>query len=890
MTLYYPQGLYGPICDIQPTADVESVVREVTIQEPNIQLTDNTGITGGTTPTTTTGIIRVSPKVCKTVKISTLLGGGLGPICDVAGDGGDGAYQLCPDDFEPPDATYQPLGGFPPEFPLETMTLDCKSRTIELPSPTGTKTVTYFYECRPGLGNYTGPEPGDYGLPTTKKKIKYTYDHSLVCGSLDYYNSPGLYTQSIPQGINLIDIFAFGGGGGAGGKDQANGSTGSGNNSGGTGSFVYATVNLDPSIANVLHIVVGGGGKSGKGWHNRPEITYGGFNRGGKGGYPGPSGVSGAGGSGGGCTDIFLNYRLIMSIGGGGGGGGNGCNFFRGPSNTFPYGNWNNYTYNNNPLVSSDALKRTRFSPLMAVPVFEPNVKHSLWSNWFNQYVVWFDTGDKTLPGVQLENRVNLNFDVAGTYTIQFQGDNQLALYIAPWYDQGEGSYITDNMYNGSTSKIIDITNNNNTIPVNSDGVLQPPSTLPAEVTGAATWTYLGYTTNFTTETPTSVTYTVTTPGRYVLRTFLENAFGASDQPGVSNDWLYNPGGMAIVVRKPNGSIMWTTRSAFGNAGQNRASNDGSGGGGGGGNEGMSGLSAAGMGLSGGSCSDADSTSQGGSAGWSYVVDHPAINVEFFGQAPSGFISGWNTPTPTDASVRKGGGGFGGGRPYRLSLIFNGTEYQLYNNNGSFKSNVITGMGTGVWADFMDGKTFQYHYFWGTTRDGSPDTTVPELVDSGDTYGKILLGSYEGAVNSTASQRTPLYRARSLELAMKWTPIKTGPNTWNTQIRLVGIPDWGEGTGFAVNDLLTGVMPPSKSQGTQPWWDITTGDSWHTLQFYDDATKTTKLATIPGATFNFQIKVTSVTISDDYRPTDGKPGFVRTQFYSADYTFEDEEI
>lgn len=575
-----------------------------------------------------------------------------------------------------------------------------------------------------------------------------------------------------------------------------------------------------------------------------------------------------------------------MSIGGGGGGGGNGCNFFRGPSNTFPYANWNNYTYNNNPTIASDALKKSRYSPLMAVPVFEPTVKHSLWSNWFKQYVVWFDTGDKTLPGVQLENRINLHFDVAGTYTIEFEADNQLALYIAPWYDPGEGSYITDIMYNGATNKIIDISNNNNTIPVNSSGVLQPPSTLPAEITGASTWTYLGYTTNFTSETPTSVTYNVTTPGRYVLRTFLENAFGDPNKL----DWLFNPGGMAMVIKKPNGSILWTTRSAFGNTGENRSSGDGSGGGGGGGNEGRSGLSATGMGLTGGSCSDADSTSQGGSSGWSYVIDHPAINVEFFGQAPSGFISGWNTPTPTDSSVRKSGGGFGGGRPYRLSLIYNGTEYPLYNNNGSFKSNTITGMGTGVWADFMNGKTFQYHYFWGSTKDGSPDTIVPELVDSGDTYGKILLGSYQGAVNSTASQRDPLYRARSLELAFQWTPIKTGPNTWDTQVRLVGIPDWGEGTGFAVNDLLPGVMPPSKSQGTQPWWDITTGSNWHTLQFYDNDSKTVKNATLTGATFNFQVKVTSVTISDDYRPTDGKPGFVRTQFYSANYTFDEEEI
>lgn len=892
MTLYYPSGLYGPICDIQPTPDVETVVREVTILEPKIELTSSgsgqgefgIGIVDGV------GITRISPKLCRTIKIGTLYGGtGYGPVCDIAvgldGDGnGSGSYELCPDDFVPPESTFNPITTLPPEFPLDIPDLQCKSRTIDLPGINGTQTITYYYECKPSIGNYTGPEPADYGLPTEKRKIKYDYTHELVCGYTDYYSSPGIYTQTIPKGISVLSLFAFGAGGGAGGLDRA-----VGNNSGGTGTFMYATVNLDVSTTNRLQFVVGGGGKSGKGWHNRPENTIPGYNRAGKGGYPGPVGVSGAGGGGGGATDIFLNDRLIMSISGGGGGGGQGCNWFLAPSG-YPWGNWNNYSYNNNPTVSSNALKVSRYSPLMAVPVFEPAIKHSLWSNWFKQYVVWFNTGESTLPGVQLENRINLFFDVAGTYTFQFEGDNQLAMYIAPWYDPGEGSYITDNMYNGSVTRIRDITNNNNTIPVDSDGVLQPPSTLPSEITGASAWTFLGYTTNFTSETPTSVTYNITTPGRYVIRTFLENAFGASDQPGVSTDWLYNPGGMAIVIRKPNNSILWTTKTAFGNPGQNR-SGDGPGGGGGGANEGLGGLSSDGLGLTGGSCSNADSTAQGGSAGWSYVIDHPAINVEFFGQAPAGLISGWNTPTTTDASVRRGGGGFGGGRPSRMSIIYNGTEYSLFNNNGSFKTVLIPGMGTGVWEDFMNGRSFQYHYFWGVTTDGSPDTVVPELVDSGESYGKILLGSYQGAYNSAASQRAVLNRARSLELAFKWTPIKTGANTWDTQIRLVGIPDWGEGAGFLQNDILPGVMPPSKSQGTQPWWDILAGNtsSWHTLAFYDQVTKTTKNATKPDTSFNFSVKINSIGGGDDFRPTDGRPGFVRTQYYSVDYVYEEEE-
>ena len=892
MTLYYPQGLYGPICDIQPAAEVETIVREVIIQEPKINLgtDDGTGIGQGGQGGDTTGTNKLIPKICRTISVTSLYGGAFGPICDL-GPGADpsNTNPLTVCIIDPPviEQEYNPIGTLPRELPLDIPQQKCKSRTIELPTPEGVQTVVYYYQCKPDVGDYSGPDPSAYGLDTTKKKIKYKYSHSLVCGATDYYSSPGIYKNTIPQGIDLVNIFAFGAGGGAGGTDAAQGPTGSGNNSGGTGSFMYASVTLDPTISNRIEIVVGGGGPSGKGWHNRPELTPGGYNRGGKGGHPGPNGVSGAGGAGGGSTDVFLNDRLIMSVSGGGGGGANGCKFFRG-STGLPYANWNNYNYNNDPTTTSDALRVSRFSPLTAVTIFEPTIKHSLWSNWFKEYVVWFDANQSTLPGQQLENRVNLDFDVAGTYTFEFQADNQLAIYIAPWYDPGEGSYIEDNLYNGSIAGIRDVTRSNNIIPVDDDGNLLPPNTLPADIAGASEWTKIGFTTNFRTETPDTATFTVPTPGRYVVRTFLENAFGDYQKL----DWLKNPGGMAIVIKRPNGSVLWTTKSAFGNLGESKTSNDGGGAGGGGGNEGLSGLSSIGMGLTGGSCSDADSTGQGGSAGWSYVIDHPAIDVGFFGQAPAGFISGWNTPTPKDSSVRRSGGGFGGGRPNRMSIVFDGNAYSLYNNNGSFKTVIVPGMGTGVWEDFMDGKTFQYHYFWGVTRDGSPDTTVPPLLDQGVNFGLILLGAYQPAINCAAAQRNALYRARSLELALQWTPIKTGGNSWNTQVRLVGIPRWGRGTGFAENDILPGVMPPSKSQGTQPWWDVVYSgtNNWHILQFYDNDTKTTKLATKPGASFNFSIRVDNALSKDEYRPTDGQHGFGRTQYYSANYEYEEVEV
>lgn len=899
MTLYYPQGLYGPICDIQPTPEVETIVRQVIIQEPKINLTtDGDGSSGGTSGSGGTGgivdgqtnFVRLIPKICRTVSITNLYGGDFGPICDL-GPGGDSKninpLTICIVDPPVLEPTYNPIGTLPPEFPVFLPEQRCKTRTIDLPTPEGIQTVVYYYQCTPNIGDYSGPDPTEYGIDPTKKKIKYKYSHSMVCGATDYYSSPGIYQNTIPQGIDLINIFAFGAGGGAGGTDAAQGPTGSGNNSGGTGSFMFTTVTLDPSISNTVQIVVGGGGDGGKGWHNRPELTFGGYNRGGKGGHPGPSGVSGAGGGGGGSTDVFLNDRLIMSVSGGGGGGANGCNFFRG-STGLPYANWNNYQYNNDPTTTSSALKVSRFSPLMAVTIHEPTIKHSLWSDWFKEYVVWFDANQTTLAGQQLENRVNLNFDVAGTYTFEFQGDNQLAIYIAPWYDPGEGIYVEDNLYNGSVAGIRDVTANNNVIPVDSDGNLLPPNTLPANISGAQNWTKVGFTTNFTTASPDTATFNVTTPGRYVVRTFLENAFGDY----TNADWLRNPGGMAIVIKRPNGSILWTTKSAFGSTGESRTFNDGGGGGGGGGNEGNSGLSSTGMGLTGGSCSDADSTAQGGSAGWSYVIDHPAVDVGFFGQAPAGYISGWNTPTPKDSSVRRSGGGFGGGRPNRMSIIFDGTAYSLYNDNGSFKTVLIPGMGTGVWEDFMDGKTFQYHYFWGVTRDGNPDTTVPTLLDQGANFGSILLGAYQPAFNCNATQRDPLYRARSLELAFQWTPIKVGSNTWNTQVRLVGIPSWGMGTGFAQNDILPGVMPPSRSQGTQPWWDILYPNlsTWLTLEFYDQTTKKVLLATIPGSAFNFSIRIDNALSSNDYRPTNGQHGFGRTQYFSANYEYEEIEV
>jgi len=888
MTLYYPSGFYGPICDIIPATEPEIVIPQVIITEPKIKETITVGDGGDDGGSS----IKLIPKICRTVSVTTKYGGGFGPICDLPASGNDtNPLTICVVDPPVVDPKYNPLSTLPPEFPLDVPNLDCEARTIDLPtSDGGTKTITYFFNCKPSIGDYTGPNPGDYGLSTTKKKITYKYEHSLVCGGMDYYSSAGIYKQTIPTGVNLLNLIVIGAGGSSGGYDAIRGgSAGKGNNSGGTGSLISLTVNLDPTISNSLEIVVGGGGESGRGWHNNPVPTKGGFNRGGKGGYPAASGVSGSGGAGGGATDVFLNGRLIVSAAGGGGGGGHGCNHFLMTSG-YPYANWNNYSYNTlNPTINSNALKVSRFSPISAATLHEPTIKHSLWSNWFKQYVVWFDQNQRTLPGMQLENRINLNFDTAGTYTFEFEADNQLAIYIAPWYDPGEGSYVTDNLYNGSISNLRDLGRKNTTISVDSNGVLQPPSTLPSEITGASQWTFVGFTQNFTSETPTTATYTITTPGRYVVRTFLENAYGNPDK----TDWLYNPGGMAIRILKPGGSVLWTTIDGFGLPGVNRTSGDGPGSGGGGANVGLSGSV---PGNSGGSCSNDDSTAQGGSAGWSYIIDHPAVTCDFFGQAPKGFISGWATPTLVDSSVRRGGGGFGGGRPTKFSIRYNNTNYNLYGANGVYTSVTIPGMGTGVWEDHMNGRAFQYHYFWGRIGPDNPSTSVPELYNNGETFGYVSLGIYEPATNSSVSNRSPsdIYHARSLQLALQWTPIKTGSNTWNTQVRIVGIPNWSLGTGFAVGDVLPGVMPPSRSQGTQPWWDILHQDlsTWNVISFYDQTTKKVLPAIKTGTSFSFDIIVDSLADIDNFKSMEGQPGFVRAQWYATDYEteFEGEEI
>lgn len=879
MTLYYPSGLYGPICDISPEITDEPIQYEVTRLEPNIDTRK---------PDTYKETINAlkNIKLCTTVKVGTLLRGntssGYGPVCDVSSSvafgpdsEGSSAFDLCPDDTP---ATSVPEYTFKPnpisQFPIDLPGFKCSIGEIETQLSDGTiKLIKYFKDCVPVVGDFPGWDPTDLGITLPTGKRTYSYYNSLVCGATDYYSAPGVYYNTIPQGITAVNFVIFGAGGGSGGGDASNGPAGSGNNSGGCGSFGYINVALNPSVSNNIRVVVGGGGGAGKTWVNEPNQTFPGYNRGGYGGYPGPSGVSGAGGGGGGATDVYLNERLIASIAGGGGGGGNGCNYFL-ASTGKPWGNWNNKAYNGNPSTSQAGLIRSRFSGLMQYPVFNPPVKHSLWGSWFKKYVVWFNSGEDNYDGAELENRVNLNFATTGNYTFEFMGDNKLSIYIASWTDPGETTYVNDILHNGSFPMVV------------VDPIIQD-TTSPSTIsnTGYSNWSLVGSTTTFTGDTPTSVVRNITA-GRYVIRMIVYNE-------SRTKDWLKNPAGFAVRIKNPDGTEMWTTRYGFGSDGDNMlgtlASGDGGGAGGGGGNEGFAGLVAANTGLTGSSCGPADSTGQGGSAGWSYIIDHPGVTVGYYDQAPGGFHSGWNCPSQSDASIRKAGGGLGGGRPQFFKFRYNGVDYDLVSNAGSYQEVTITGMGTGVWQDFMNGKSFQYHYFWGLTKDGGQNT-VPAGIADNSGAGSLFFGSYQGATNGSASTRSSLYAGRSLELAFIWTPVKTGTNTWDTKVRLVGRPDWGLGTGFADGDILPGVMPPSKSQGTQPWWDIlhANSTSWHTLAFLDYTTNKVTPATT-GQTFSFSIILSQTNQGDKFQAQEGKAGFVRTQFLTIDTLIEAEE-
>lgn len=594
-------------------------------------------------------------------------------------------------------------------------------------------------------------------------------------------------------------------------------STGSGsgsaraiNNSGGAGSLMVLQVALDPNNVNEVEMHVGGGGVPGADHNSTGKMTVASFNRGGRGGGCGTVGKSGQGGSGGGSTDFYLNGVLLASACGGGGGGGHGCLGWDPALSGKPYANWDSPAVDPvDPLQPSAALEKGRYSPLLYPPVYAVDgemIGTGRWSDFLIQYGVWVNYEMTPEISKLFETRINLEFPVAGTYTFEVAADNLLGVYIS-YHDESlysEGTYIDngwENQLHGGDNLIGEITSGNPLYEKDVHDIVTQFLSLPSTLSASSPWpafTKIGQTQNFGNDPPDTLTYAIPTAGRYVLKFVYGN--GGEEEV----DWLSDPAGFACRIKKPDTSVLWTTRSYFAQDGYTKTiATDGGGGGGGGGNEGPGGYTTSQLGLTGGSCSVADATAQGGSGGKNWVIDHPAVSLIEMKQAPAGFVSGWQAPVENkDASVRVSGGAFGGGQPTRFNIVFNGNEYPLTDSRGNFITATIPGMGNGVWKEHMNGRTFPFHYFWGKS-----------------------IGDYEGANNIPNITRNDPFDPRSFELALRWTPVLSG-GSWSTKVRVAGIPSWGRGTSFFAGDVLNGNMPPQKSEGTQPWIDIATDGDW----------------------------------------------------------------
>jgi hypothetical protein len=821
---------YGPVCDrfidaLVSIIPVSEFLSEATI--PTEQVVD---------PPSLSQFRQVKPNLCRTVRLSNFTSSSdLGAVCDknidsslfAGSDAGDSIY-FCPDGGE---------GEVDDEFGLLGTNPIPDTFSDQWPLPKDPE--IRCYEILPGMTIcYPVGYPEDFGKalvdPLGSKRRNNRFRSSLYCGINRDMKSWGVYEYVLPNTTDYIEVVIYGAGGGAGGGDRGDlfGLTRSANNCGGTGSELKFDVALNPNTINVVTAVIGQGGKGGTESRNDSNMTRHPFNRGGRGGHPGPRGVSGAGGAGGGATDFYINGRLVATAAGGGGGSGQGCWAFNPSAPGKPYANW----------ISPLALEVSKYPKVLSLPMQIVDW-HPQWSNFMRQYVVWPSFGQEPRLGEVFDARLNLQFPSAGTYSFQIAGDNALAVYISPFVEGEVGEFIKDpysQIFNGGVEGIPEWDGLEDT------GQLPPPP--PASI---GTFSLVGYTTNFTNDPPESVTYSIPSAGRYVLKFVFYN------NPDDGGSWYDNPAGIAVRILTPGGSELWTTRTYYGEDGHNRPFGDGPGSGGGGGNGGPAGLTSVELGYSGGSCSNEDSTGQGGSAGSSWILDHPSITFKSYRAAPSGFIAGWQTPTIPDASVRTGGGGWGGMRPTRISIIYNGIEYPLQNGNGAATTVTIPGMGQGVWSDEANGISFYEQYFWGRT-----------------------LGDLEPANNIPNITRIDPLDPRSFQVSLRWVPLKTG-STWRTEVRLEGFPYWAQGTGWATNDILYGRMPPSQEEGTQPWVDKVVGSWPNPNRILIRNNKNLTLGN--GSYFDFQIKITEV--SNRFNGTDGMNG---RAIFKATYTEEDE--
>lgn len=145
-------------------------------------------------------------------------------------------------------------------------------------------------------------------------------------------------------------------------------------------------------------------------------------------------------------------------------------------------------------------------------------VTHSGWSSWFNQYAVWTNNKNDNLQGREM-TIANRRIPVAttGTYTLEIGIDDRGSVTLDTWGKtvQEDEDVLSDS----DEGRIIDVV---------------------AGFNGGTTTT----------------TFSVVKSGYINLIVDVEN-------DGGSVDWNNNPGGYAITLRNPQGTIVWTTRDAI---------------------------------------------------------------------------------------------------------------------------------------------------------------------------------------------------------------------------------------------------------------------------------------------------------------------------------------
>lgn len=668
-----------------------------------------------------------------------------------------------------------------------------------------------------GGGNAPGGSGGAGGAGAAR--IKY--------GSTTLtYTTPGTFTWTVPSGVTSLDEVVCISGGGSGHKDANGDDEGGG---GGGGAYAY-DVDVPVTPGAVLTIVVGSGGAT--------RSTQGSNN--------------------GGNTYIKSSND----------------NDGYDPG---PWGNWQNHRVEGSvtsPIAKTDDDSGRQHYGLLKLlcpkytnpPVFPVEKPHPIWSRWMEKNAVWINQGEPNYAGQIVDIRLNLDCQQTGSWTFKVMCDDKLAVYIAPWYDTGATNYIDGGrFYNGEPTTLSEVSP-----AINAESASPWPTTLPANISGASTWQrVLTQNFNANSSSPATHTYTISTTGRYVFRFLLYNQYNAG------SEWNNNPSGMGVEIFRPDGKKVWDTGSTYsGRDGSDLLIGDGGGGGGGGGSSGRGGITSYDLGVTEGSCLQSDSTAFGGSAGKTYILDSPAVSVTYFNQAVAGFHAGYMRPGTGDASYRHGTGGYGGGRPTKFSIIFNGIEYPLYNESKLPYDVVIPGMGNGVWLDAANGKEFPFHYSWG--KYGGNPTGASSLQ-------RLSRGVYEAASNTSIRSGQTWYEPRAFELALWWNPVKQLNGTWNTTVRLRGIPKWARGTGWNVGDTVTGKFPPAKGDGTQPWIDMVGGhgfDQWSSglrksYNYFGDIITNTN-----NSFFTFQIKVTEIDNGGNriIPGTNGDAGHIRYQY------------